>query len=232
MSELLVLPKVDQTIIQKKIFIFNELKKLINSDNVLSHDSEIKPYETDALAAYKQKPLAVVLPENTEEVSEGASDIEEELQRVQAVSAAMQQQALTALLSTLDSEFLTLSEDIISLIPPKAYGYTRTRESFSSQTGLTFDPISAAEASAKHTLTFLLNKERLARLQQQAAWYQKKGNSGKQVNAIFSVQQVITQLVNSTIRQGPETGLALLVQQRVNQQIVEQLSSLLRVRFQ
>jgi glycolate oxidase len=70
MSELLVLPKVDQTIIQKKIFIFNELKKLINSDNVLSHDSEIKPYETDALAAYKQKPLAVVLPENTEEVSQ------------------------------------------------------------------------------------------------------------------------------------------------------------------
>jgi len=70
MSELLVLPKVDQTIIQKKIFIFNELKKLINSDNVLSYDSEIKPYETDALAAYKQKPLAVVLPENTEEVSQ------------------------------------------------------------------------------------------------------------------------------------------------------------------
>jgi hypothetical protein len=164
--------------------------------------------------------------ENAEEVSEGASDIEEELQRVQAVSAAMQQQALTALLSTLDSEFLTLSEDIISLIPPKAYGYTRTRESFSSQTGLTFDPISAAEASAKHTLTFLLNKERLARLQQQAAWYQKKGNSGKQVNAIFSVQQVITQLVNSTIKQSPETGLALLVQQRVNQQVVEQLLAL------
>jgi glycolate oxidase len=70
MSELLVLPKVNQTIIQKKTFIFNELKKLINSDNVLSHDSEIKPYETDALAAYKQKPLAVVLPENTEEVSQ------------------------------------------------------------------------------------------------------------------------------------------------------------------
>jgi len=70
MSEFLVLPKIDQAIIQKKTFIFNKLKKLINSDNVLSHDSEIKPYETDALAAYKQKPLAVVLPENTEEVSQ------------------------------------------------------------------------------------------------------------------------------------------------------------------
>ncbi|PKI13197.1 zinc-dependent metalloprotease [Colwellia sp. 12G3] len=164
--------------------------------------------------------------DNDEDVNEGASDIEEELQRVQAVSAAMQQQALTALLSTLDSDFLTLSEDIISLIPPKAYGYARTRESFVSQTGLTFDPISAAQASAKHTLTFLLNNERLARLQQQAAWYQKKGNSGQQVDAIFSVQQVITQLLNSTIKQSPETGLALLVQQRVNQQVVEQLLGL------
>lgn len=63
-------------------------------------------------------------------------------------------------------------------------------------------------------------------MQQQAAWYQKKGNSGKQVNAIFSVQQVITQLVNSTIKQSPETGFSLLVQQRVNQQVVEQLLAL------
>ena len=69
MSEL-VLPKIDKSIIEKKEYIFNKLRKLINSDNVLSHDSEIKPYETDALAAYKQKPLAVVLPENTEEVSQ------------------------------------------------------------------------------------------------------------------------------------------------------------------
>jgi hypothetical protein len=182
-------------------------------------------YEVKKAYAVKMNDRADEL-DNDEDVNEGASDIEEELQRVQAVSAAMQQQALTALLSTLDSEFLTLSEDIISLIPPKAYGYARTRESFSSQTGLTFDPISAAQASAKHTLTFLLNKERLARLQQQAAWYQKKASSAQQDNAIFSVQQVITQLLNSTIKQSPKTGLALLVQQRVNQQVVEQLLGL------
>ncbi|WP_019027339.1 zinc-dependent metalloprotease [Colwellia piezophila] len=158
--------------------------------------------------------------------AEGASDIDAEQQRVQAVSAAMQQQALSALLATLDSDFLTLSEDIISLIPPKAYGYARTRESFVSQTGITFDAISAAQASAKHTLSLLLNKQRLARLQQQAARYQPGNGRGQQVNAIFSVQQVITQLLNSTIKQGPESGLALLVQQRVNQQVVEQLLTL------
>lgn len=162
--------------------------------------------------------------DNTSNVTE--NDIEEEQQRIQAVSAAMQQQALTALLSTLDANFLTLSEDIISLIPPKAYGYSRTRESFPSQTGLTFDAISAAQASAKHTLALLLNSERLARLQQQSVSYQQKNGRAKQVNSIFSVQQVITQIIAKTIKNKPETGLALLVQQRVNQQVVEQLLAL------
>jgi glycolate oxidase len=68
MSEL-VLPKIDKSIIEKKEYIFNKLRKLINTENVLSHADEIKPYETDALTAYKQTPLAVVMPENTDEVS-------------------------------------------------------------------------------------------------------------------------------------------------------------------
>lgn len=161
-----------------------------------------------------------------DETSNLLTDTEEEQQRIQAVSAALQQQALTTLLSTLESDFLTLSEDIISLIPPKAYGYRRDRESFSSQTGLTFDAVSAAQASAKHTLALLLNNERLARLQQQAMRYQQSSSRGHKVNTIFSVQQLIEQLLASTIKQRPETGLNLLVQQRVNQQVVDQLLSL------
>ena len=38
-------------IINKKEYIFKKLAKLINPENVLSHADEIKPYETDALAA-------------------------------------------------------------------------------------------------------------------------------------------------------------------------------------
>jgi len=69
MSEL-ALPKVDKKVLSKKPLIVSDLKKIINKDNVLSDADEIKPYETDALAAYKNTPLAVVLPENTQEVSE------------------------------------------------------------------------------------------------------------------------------------------------------------------
>ena len=147
-------------------------------------------------------------------------------QGVQSVSAAMQQQALTALLSTLDADFLTISEGIIQLIPPKAYGYARTRESFSSQTGHTFDPVTAAQASASHTLTLLLNEARLTRLQQQALRNQEASRKGDNKKSLFSVGELITQLIEQTIKQRPESGLKLLVQQRVNQQVVEQLLQL------
>ena len=66
----LALPKIDQKTIDNKISIVKNLCKLTNPENILSHADEIKPYETDALAAYTQTPLAVVLPENTDEVSE------------------------------------------------------------------------------------------------------------------------------------------------------------------
>ena len=69
MSEI-ALPKVDRTIVSKKDLIVNNLKQFTDKKNVLSELDEIRPYETDALAAYKNLPLAVVLPENTQEVSE------------------------------------------------------------------------------------------------------------------------------------------------------------------
>ena len=48
MSEL-VLPKINKETISKKEYIFKNLAKIINPENVLSHADEIKPYETDAL---------------------------------------------------------------------------------------------------------------------------------------------------------------------------------------
>lgn len=85
------------------------------------------------------------------------------------VPDAMQREALEALLGTLDPEFLALPEDLIRLIPPQPIGYRRDRELFKVHTGLTFDPIGAAESSAQHTLNFLLNSERLARVVEQHA---------------------------------------------------------------
>ena len=65
----LQMPKIDKKIISKKGVIINNLRKIIKAENVLDHIDQIRPFETDALSAYKQKPLAVIFPENTKEVS-------------------------------------------------------------------------------------------------------------------------------------------------------------------
>jgi glycolate oxidase len=63
------MPKIDRKVISKKDIIVKNLKKIINPEHVLDHQDELKPFETDGLSAYKQKPLIVVFPENTKEVS-------------------------------------------------------------------------------------------------------------------------------------------------------------------
>ncbi len=65
----LQMPKVEQSILSMKDKIVSDFENILESKNILFDDDEIRPYETDALAAYKQKPLIVVLPETVEQVS-------------------------------------------------------------------------------------------------------------------------------------------------------------------
>jgi hypothetical protein len=75
-----------------------------------------------------------------------------------------QRKALAAVLKTLTPDFLTLPEPLLQMLPPRPPGLERTRESFPAHTGLTFDPVAAAESSADLTLELLLNPERASRL--------------------------------------------------------------------
>ena len=65
----LQMPKIEQSILSMKDKIVSDFENILDSKNILFDDDEIRPYETDALAAYKQKPLIVVLPETVEQVS-------------------------------------------------------------------------------------------------------------------------------------------------------------------
>jgi hypothetical protein len=82
------------------------------------------------------------------------------------VPADQQRKALTAVLKTLTPETLTLPESLLKILPPTPPGYPRNQESFPSETGLTFDPIAAAESSADLTLRVLLDPARASRLVQ------------------------------------------------------------------
>ena len=61
----LAMPKIDRKLISKKEDVVADLKKIVKDENILDHEDQTRPFETDALSAYKQKPLAVVFPENT-----------------------------------------------------------------------------------------------------------------------------------------------------------------------
>jgi hypothetical protein len=80
------------------------------------------------------------------------------------VSPEDQKKALASVLKTLSPETLTLPESLLQILPPRTPGLERTRESFPSHTGLTFDPIATAESSADLTLALLLDPARASRL--------------------------------------------------------------------
>ncbi len=75
-----------------------------------------------------------------------------------------QVKALNSLLNSIHPKNLSLPEKLIKLIPPRAFGYPRTRETFKSRTGLTFDYLAAAETATNLTLKMLFNPERASRL--------------------------------------------------------------------
>ena len=80
------------------------------------------------------------------------------------VSPDEQSKALRAVVKTLSAQTLTLPDSLLKLFPPRPPGFERTRESLPAQTGLTFDPIAAAESAADLTLGVLFDPQRAARL--------------------------------------------------------------------
>ncbi|MCP5381845.1 MAG: zinc-dependent metalloprotease [Kordiimonadaceae bacterium] len=80
------------------------------------------------------------------------------------VSRERQDAAMDLVLEALSPDYLTLPKHILDLIPPKAFGYELTNESFPRDTGASFDALALVEAHANHTLGLLFDRYRLARV--------------------------------------------------------------------
>jgi glycolate oxidase len=63
------LPEPKQDVLDRRDAIIAGLRPLLADDAVIAEPNLLKPYETDGLSAYRQVPLAVVLPETTEQVA-------------------------------------------------------------------------------------------------------------------------------------------------------------------
>ncbi len=64
------LPAPKQDVLANRDAILAGLRRIVPGDGVIAEAKRLKPYETDGLAIYRQPPLAVVLPETTEQVAD------------------------------------------------------------------------------------------------------------------------------------------------------------------
>jgi Met-zincin/Domain of unknown function (DUF5117) len=136
------------------------------------------------------------------------------------VSAEEQRKALRAVLRTLSADTLTLPETLLKVSPPRPPGFERTRESLPAHTGLTFDPIAAAESAADMTLSVLFDPQRAARLVEYSARAHTP-SLGEVIDAALRVNQ-------PTANSSPTThsGIAAEIQSAVYARTVEALLTL------
>jgi hypothetical protein len=136
------------------------------------------------------------------------------------VSPDEQRKALRAVVRTLSAETLSLPESLLKLFPPRPPDFERTRESFPADTGLTFDPIAAAESAADLTLSVLFDRERAARLVE----YHARANTPSLAEVIDATLKVSR--VGSRAAPGGHPTIEAEVQAAVYARTVEALLTL------
>ena len=127
-----------------------------------------------------------------------------------------QKHALASVLKTLSPGMLTLPESLLKILPPRPPGLPRSEESFASETGLTFDPVAAAESASDLTLALLLNPQRANRLVEYHA----------RDSAEPSLDEVIEATLKATATPGGAEGLTMEVRRAVDSRILEALLAL------
>src|SRR5271167_446686 len=63
------LPQPDDAVLARCAEIVAALKRIVPGEGVIASEQSMRPYESDALTAYRQLPMVVVLPETTEQVA-------------------------------------------------------------------------------------------------------------------------------------------------------------------
>ena len=63
------MPALDPTILARRAEIVAALKAIVPGEGVIDEADGMRPYECDALSAYRQMPLVVVLPETVPQVA-------------------------------------------------------------------------------------------------------------------------------------------------------------------
>jgi hypothetical protein len=135
---------------------------------------------------------------------------------VNQIGYLQQSDALNSVFRTIKADFLAIPKNKLKLFPPRAFGYPRSRESFKSNMGVGFDPISIASTASEMTFSLLFNPERMNRL-----ILQKSLN-----NSSLSISEVFDRLISYTFKVNNENLYINEIQQTVNHKALEYLMNL------
>jgi glycolate oxidase len=62
------MPAPDQSVLDRRDLIVRALRAIVPGEGVIATEAEMRPYESDALTAYRQPPMVVVLPDTIDQV--------------------------------------------------------------------------------------------------------------------------------------------------------------------
>lgn len=139
-----------------------------------------------------------------------------DLKPVEMIPRLEQEKALSTVLRTLHAETLAIPKPILDLFPPRAFGYARSRESFKSNTGVSFDALGAAATASDMSLGLLLHPERANRLIQQNALE----------DSSVSLEQVLRELVEHTFEKKHKSDYLNEVQNSINFNVLKHVMNL------
>ena len=121
------------------------------------------------------------------------------------VAVARQQQAIDALLGTLDPGVLRLPQELVETIVPRVPNNPKSRETFSGMTGINFDAIAPARSAVALTLQVLLDRGRAARLERAGA---------------IGFESVVQGLLSASWYAEPLKGVEAAIQRQTNMQVL------------
>jgi hypothetical protein len=127
------------------------------------------------------------------------------------VSVQRQQQAIDALIATLDPAMLELPDELVAMISPRPPNDPKSRETFSGASGTVFDAKSPAASSVAMTLAVLLEPTRAARL----------ANAGAP-----GLDAVTGALLNATWKKRRSDGMSGAIQRQTDRQVMYALIGL------
>lgn len=135
---------------------------------------------------------------------------------VEHLDEELQEKALESILKTLSAEELAIPKNKLKLFPPRAFGYSRDRESFNSNTDVAFDALGGPATASEMTLSLLFHPARAERLVQQHALDKD----------LPGLEEVISETLAGTIKTQKKDEYLNSVQNTINYVVFKHLLNL------